>query len=481
MISGCTQELEKDSITMSKTKFVWRGGKWVTGAAAWLLAACPLLGQQPDEFPRTTPPLDQAAVVQAPVLERAVLATGVEDERLRSFDQLMLTIIREEEVPGAALAVVRDGKLVYARGFGMRDVENHLPVMPTSLFRIASLSKPITAVAVMQLVEREAISLDDRVFEILAVEAHRENEEGQLDDRLEQITIRQLLHHTAGWDRDASFDPMFQSVRIADSLGLPPPARTEPIIRFMKGHPLDFEPGERYAYSNFGYCLVGRIIEAKTDLSYEQYVRQHIFSPLGLAHPRLGQTRTTNSFEVKYYDSSESEGESVFAEDLGKAVPHPYGAWCLEAMDAHGGWIASAVDLVRFSSAVHAGDSGGVLSDASIAQLFQRPQGAAGQNGDGTPRDTYYGLGWQVRPVGESGDINCWHTGSLPGTWTLLVHRHDGLHWALLLNTRKDRKRKDNLMTRLDRQLHEAADAVAQWPDEDQFPLYRPPAGEAPK
>jgi CubicO group peptidase (beta-lactamase class C family) len=196
----------------------------------------------------------------------------------------------------------------------------------------------------------------------------------------------------------------------------------------------------------------------------------------------LGATRTTGSFEVKYYDPANDQGESVFADNLGAEVPQPYGAWCLEAMDSHGGWLASAVDLVRFSAAVHAGDAGGILRDTSVARLFERPEGAAGYLDDGTPRDNYYGLGWQVRPVGQNGTFNSWHTGSLPGTWTLLVHRHDDCHWALLLNTRQDRSQKDNLMSRLDRQLHAAADAVADWPEEDLFPLYLShPPGRIPR
>jgi N-acyl-D-amino-acid deacylase len=443
-------------------------------ATIWLSPPTAAMGEEP-EASETTANLVEAEepaadTVPSP-LPRSVLTTGDTSEEFRPLDELMLRVIRDEDVPGAALAVARQGKLMYARGFGERDREEKLPVLPTSLFRIASLSKPITAVAILQLAEKEELDLDDRVFDILAVEAFRENGDDELDPRLEHITVRHLLNHTSGWDRDQSYDPMFRSVQIAESLGIPPPAQAEHVIQYMRGKPLDFDPGARYAYSNLGYSLLGRIVEQKSGLPYDDYVKQHIFEPVGISMPRIGDTRKTASFEVKYYHSSDEEGNSVYADNLGAKVPHPYGAWCLEAMDAHGGWIASAIDLVRFSVAVHAGTDGGLISDESLARMVERPEGRPGHDEEGKEREVYYGLGWQVRPRGAPGSFNSWHTGSLPGTWTLLVHRHDDMHWALLLNTRKDRGNND-LMSRLDRQLHEAVDAVAGWPEDDLFPRY---------
>jgi N-acyl-D-amino-acid deacylase len=429
------------------------------------------IGEEPETPATSTEAVELDANPVIPPLPRSVLTTGETSEEFQPLDELMLRVIREEAVPGAALAVTRQGKLMYARGFGERDQKEKLPVLPTSLFRIASLSKPITAVAILQLVEKGELALDDRVFDILAVEAFRENENDEPDPRLEQVTVRHLLNHTAGWDREQSYDPMFRSVRIAESLGIPPPAQAEHVIQYMRGKPLDFDPGTRYAYSNLGYSLLGRIVERKSGLAYDDYVKRHIFEPLGISMPRIGNTRQRASFEVKYYHSSDEQGNSVYADNLGAKVPHPYGAWCLEAMDAHGGWIASAIDLVRFSVAVHAGSDGGVIGDESLALMVQRPNGLAGHDEEGKALDVYYGLGWQVRPKGDPGSYNTWHTGSLPGTWTLLVHRHDDMHWALLLNTRKDRGEND-LMRRLDRQMHEAVDAVAGWPEDDLFPRY---------
>lgn len=390
----------------------------------------------------------------------ALLVTGPADARYLPFDRLMARFMRANRVPGASLAVARDGKVVYARGYGFADVQRSVPVQPASLFRIASLSKPLTAIAILQLVDQGHLALEDRVFKILSDAAPPGDAAETVDPRLGDITVQQLLAHTGGWDRDQSFDPMFQSVRIAASLGQPPPASAQLVIRFMMGQRLDFDPGQRYAYSNYGYCLLGRIVEQRSGLAYEQYVRERIFAPLGCSLPRIGRTRTRSSWEVRYYDEQGQQGPSVFADNVGQSVAQPYGAWYLEAMDAHGGWIASAPDLVRVSAAVHQGVAGGLISDRSRDAMFARPAGLAGYEEDGAPRSAYYGLGWMVRPAGPAGGFNSWHTGSLPGTSTLLVHRHDDWHWAVLFNTRggPDGQRLSALIDPL---LHQAADEVA--------------------
>ena len=118
---------------------------------------------------------------------------------MESYDQSIRDLMRKYAIPGGAVAVVRDGKLFYARGFGYADVENKTPVQPDALFRIASVSKPITSAAIMKLVEEGKLTLDDRVAPFIA---HLTPAPGAtVDPRWEQITIRHLLNHTGGWDR----------------------------------------------------------------------------------------------------------------------------------------------------------------------------------------------------------------------------------------------------------------------------------------
>jgi N-acyl-D-amino-acid deacylase len=258
---------------------------------------------------------------------------------------------------------------------------------------------------------------------------------------------------------------MFRSPAIVKELQIAPPARPEDIIRYMLRRPLDFDPGARDAYSNFGYCLLGRVIEKISGQSYEDYVRKEVLAPLGIQRMRLGATLLEKRVrgEVKYHVPDEATARAVMGPQLGKPVPLPYGAWCLESMDAHGGWIASAPDLVRFISAFDDPRHCKILNAKSIGILFARPPGAAGQEENGKPRAAYCACGWMVRPIGNTGRANIWHGGLLDGTSTLLVRRHDGLAWAVLFNSRTSAKKKEPAGA-IDPLLHEAADAVTIWP-----------------
>jgi len=141
-------------------------------------------------------------------------------------------------------------------------------------------------------------------------------------------------------------------------------------------------------------------------------------------------------------------------------------------MDAHGGWIASAVDLARFAAALYGPEYCPLLKPETIHTMHAPPEPPVWRNPDGSLKDHYYyGCGWLVRPVGTEGKANYWHTGSLPGTYTLLVRRWDGLSWAVLFNQRSD---DDNLPdNEIDPALHRAANAVTEWPKLDLFPQYQ--------
>jgi N-acyl-D-amino-acid deacylase len=397
-------------------------------------------------------------------------AAEVTDPRLDGCHKVLAEFFARHEIPGASVAITNQGRLAYAAGFGVADPQRQERVTPTSLFRIASVSKPITAVAILQLVERGRLSLDDRVFDRLKVEPCLTGGSA-FDERQHRITIRHLLQHRGGWDREQSLDPMFQSVRFAELLNVPPPAEPDHIIRVMLGRKLDFNPGQRYAYSNFGYCLLGRVIEAVTGIRYEQYVQDQVLAPLGIRAMRVGKTRLEgrcDPSEVRYEDPG--QGPSVFARDRGQAVPRPYGAFYLEAMDAHGGWLASAVDLARFAAAFDDPDRCPILGRTSIDQMYARPPGASGDESDGDSPPVYYSLGWQNRVLEDGNRINHWHNGSLPGTLAILIRRHDGRNLVALLNTRSS-PRTESLMLELDRVLHQAANAVESWPEIDLFPV----------
>jgi N-acyl-D-amino-acid deacylase len=402
-----------------------------------------------------------------------------------AFDREVEPFMQVREVPGGALAVVKDRRLVYARGYGWADREKRLSVQPDSLFRIASISKPITAVAVLKLAEQKKLTLDARVFQLLALDAHLLNG-SKLDERWRRITLRQLLHHTGGWDRDKhGGDPMFIAKEwLAKKYPEAPAGSSWPVIRHQLAQPLDFDPGTRYAYSNFGYCLLGRVIEKVTGQPYETFVQRAVLAPAGIRRMRLGRSRENARAdgEVRYYIQQEKEGNPGpnASAPTKKRSPWPYDTFNLEAMDSHGGWIASAADLARFAAALDDPQHSPLLKLETFSTMYAPPPPPVWRKADGSLEDAHYACGWLVRPVGKAGKANFWHAGDMPGTSTLLVRRHDGLSWAVLFNQRSEDRRLSDAA--IDPALHRAADAVNSWPDVDLFDRQssRVPGGSPP-
>lgn len=402
--------------------------------------------------------------------------TGLPDPSLASFDALMTDFVQDRRVPGGSLAVAKNGRLIYARGFGWADAAKKEAVRPDSRFRIASVSKPITAAAILKLAQDGKLNLEAPAWNSLPILA-RPAQNKIKDQRILAFTIQQLLNHTAGFDRNISFDPMFRPRKIAQSLGLDSRPSPSEVLRYVLERPLDFAPGSRYAYSNVGYNALGRIIEQASGESYQSYCQKHILKPLGITGMQLGRTLSEHraSGEVSY-TSHGREAPSVFGPNTEtRSVPLPYGAWDLEAMDAHGGWIASAPELVRFGDSLLRSEHS-PLSQESLARLRQAPPGPAGHDKNGDRRVVYYGCGWSVRHVPGKG-INYWHNGLLDGTASLLVVRHEGLTWAVLFNSRSGSgKKRRNLGAAIDSLVHRAAAEVSEWPkNKDLFPLYLPP------
>ncbi|HWR49553.1 MAG TPA: serine hydrolase domain-containing protein [Bryobacteraceae bacterium] len=339
---------------------------------------------------------------------------------LNPFDKLMSELMHKYEIPAAAFAISKNDELIHTNGYG---------APPGALFRIASVSKPITAVAVMQLVEQGKINLDARAFELLKL--------GEpADRRTGSITVRDLLQHTGGWDRNVSFDPMFR----------PEATSTGAIIRFMLTQQLDFDPGRNHAYSNFGYCVLGRIIEQATGLRYEEYVKRHVLKPLGIERMRIGaRTKAEHAPDEVEYD-----GPTAY-----RLRP--------DVMDAHGGWIASAPDLVKFANGLPR-----LLKPETIRIMTARPSVDLWKNTRG-----WYALGWQVVPRG--GGVNLAHGGAMSGTSALLVRDYDGHTWAVLFNHMPPVT--SPFMNELDRGVWEALNAFsssANPPARDRSPEAQP-------
>lgn len=396
--------------------------------------------------------------------------TGQAVPGMESFDQSISALMRKHAIPGGAVAVLRDGKLVYARGFGYADVESKTPVQPDALFRIASVSKPITAAAIMKLVEEGRLDLDDRVAPFIAHLAPAPG--ASVDPRWERITIRNLLNHAGGWDRgrpNGGFDPIDRPGIAAAAVNAPAPASSETLIRYMKGMPLDFDPGEKFAYSNFGYIILGRVIERASGVPYAEYVRTRVLQPVGANRTQQGRSRMRDALadEVKYYMPWESGlgmtalVPSVFPGE--GAVPFNYGGFHLEAGDASGAWVSSTVDLLRFLAGV---DGRANRPDILGADLVAEMTGSgATVCASGA---CYYGAGWFVRPT--QGDASWWHGGTLPGTTAMLVRTYHNFSLVGLLNARS---LTANLEAELDAALWNGLAGVTSFPAHDLFWTFR--------
>ncbi len=235
----------------------------------------------------------------------------------------------------------------------------------------------------------------------------------------------------------------------------------------MKGMPLDFDPGEKFAYSNFGYIVLGRVIERVSGVPYREYVRSRVLVPVGAGRTQQGRSRLGDALadEVRYYSPSPGSeapvAPSVFPGE--GVVPLVYGGFHLEAGDASGGWVSSTVDLLRLAGGVdgraHRPD---ILGPGIIAEMTGGgPAVCAGGA-------CYWGLGWLVRPT--QGDATWTHGGSLPGTTSMLVRSYHNFSWVGLFNARS---LSPNSEAELNAALWSALAGVTSLPTHDLFSTFR--------
>lgn len=390
--------------------------------------------------------------------------SGRTGQSLEPLNELMRKILRDNNLPGGTLAVAHHGRIIFERGFGYSDVDAKAPMPAAINMRIASLSKPITAVAILILVQEGQLQLDAPLLPLLAAHPTQRFDTqaaAKIDPAWGLVTVRHLLEHSGGFDRDKSEDTMFQLVKITQARKLKRLARIPDVIRYQLQQPLDFQPGAKYAYSNIGYCLLGRVVESVSGQDYAAFVNERILKPAGMKQTRLGKTRLKDRApdETRYYTQKITKQPAVWdlVDESVKGdfemVSTPYGAWDLEVMDSHGGWTSTAADLVRLISALEAPQSP-LLKPATFQQMLQRPSYAA----DATDA-AWYGLGWNVRAVNRKEGRNVWHTGSLAGTSTLMVRRSDGYSWAVLFNVDKS-KNGQRCADLIDGEIHRAVDSA---------------------
>lgn len=361
--------------------------------------------------------------------------------------------LQKWELNGVSIAVIKDEKLVYAHGFGVADFKGQ-PVQPGNIFRVVSVSKLITAVAIMHLVEEGQLSLSDKVFGPEAI-LDNENFKKVRDKKLYNITVRDLLAHSGGWSQRYG-DPAFNSLQIARTVGDKPPATMETYEKYVASRRLSFPPGTQYSYSNMGYMFLGEIISTVTGRNYEDYVRNEILIPNGITDMHLGHSNLDRKYpnEVDYFEQTGSRQVMDF-EGKGVEVPKSDGGNPIQLLGAAGGWVCSSVELARLMVLVDGHkEIQDILSQESIEEMTDNTY-AKGP------------LGWLLTT-----DYGNWvRTGSMAGSVAMLKRQNNGLSWVFLSNTSSWKGPK--FTSEINRLMQRISSRVKQnWPNQDLFNYY---------
>ena len=310
---------------------------------------------------------------------------------------------QQYRVPALSVAISTGGRFVYDRAGGMADPQHMVQAQQDTLFRIADLSKPITAVTIFSLIENGKLHLDDKIFGsagILGTNFGSPPYRPYVTD----ITLDHLLTHTAGgWGADDN-DPMLHNNGWNAA---------KLIAATIKDVSLMSQPGTQWTYSNFGYCILGRVIEQVTGQPYEGYVQTNILGPCGITGMQIARNE----------ERQRGLSEAVYSGQYSEA---PYKI-NVSRMDSTAGWIGSSTQLVQFLDHVAGAPNIPALLKPETVRAMTTPAPAYPA---GSAR---YARGWMVSDEGAG---SWWHSGSLPGSTSLMIRSAAGSCSAVICNTR---------------------------------------------
>lgn len=371
--------------------------------------------------------------------------TGKAVPRLKQLDHLMLEILRDRYIPGGSLAIARGGRLVFARGYGWADVENKKPVRPSARFNIASCTKPITAAAILKLVDQGKLRLDDKVFTVL--DDLKPPAGAKVDPRLREITVRQLLHHASGLGRGHGA-PLKE---IARRMNVELPITVAQLTAFNMGRPLLFAPGTEAKYSNLGFLMLRLVVERAAGQDYETFTAERVLKPMGIPDAHLDLMDGYRPREVNRYPA-------------GKRHDGGHGE-----LKGGGNWVISPTDAMRFPTSLDGSRGERVLSPQAYRQML-----APLASSPTKPDRRHNGLGWdavQRMPAGILYSKN----GAVAGIATYMQHLPNGVNWAVFFNGNFDKNGDDEAAPRKISGKHpyailrKAIEKIDKWPAHDLF------------
>jgi len=370
------------------------------------------------------------------------------DKIMPQVERGVKSFMKRWEIRGASVAIAKEGKLIYARGFGYANAEEMIETEPYHRFRIASISKLITAVAIMTLCEDGLLSVNDKVFGNTGI-LNDSIYANPKDKRAYSITVGHLLGHRGGWSTRYG-DQMFLTEIIARNTGKELPLETKDYVRFALDKNLHFTPGTGSSYSNLGYAILGLVVEKVSGMTYEEYCLERIFKPLGIYDISIGgnlqEDRQVN--EVKYYEQSDAIPKvSIYG--TGEIVPSSYGGNDIVSLGGAGAWIATPTDLMRLLLGIDDFDyNPDILKHASIDLMTNQKNG-------------YAPLGWKASL--SSGVW--WRTGSFPGTTAMMKRLPNGIAWVVLLNT--SGWNGPELTNDINNMMNRIVSQTKEWPEND--------------
>ena len=303
---------------------------------------------------------------RTPLLALVLLLTATVAVRADKVDDYVKTEMQKQHIPGLSLAVIRDGKIIKAEGYGLANVELNVPARAETVYKIGSVSKQFIATGIMLLIQENRISLDDKISKFLE----------RTPDTWKEITVRHLLTHTSGIIREA---PGFDPLKIQNDAD---------VIKTAYPLPLRFTPGEKFEYCNVGYFTLAEIIRKVTGKPWGDYLNERLFMPLG-----MNATRTTTNTDIV-----QNRANGYFWRD-GKLE----NASIYFALRPSGAFLSSILDLAKWDAALY---TDRILKQSTLSQMWTPVKL---NNGTTHP----YGFGWELNTVGGHKLVN--HGGSLPG------------------------------------------------------------------
>lgn len=384
-------------------------------------------------------------------------------EQTRRFDVAIERFMRYWGIKGGSFALMRNDSLIYAKGYGYANIEDSVKCEVKHIFRIASVSKLITAVAVMRLCENGSLSPDTKVF----------GADGILNDstflncrdkKISKVTVEHLLRHLGGFANPHG-DAAFNRDLVARFLDKELPLSMDDMVEYATRIRLRARPGEWFDYSNLGYIVLSKVIEKASGMSYEEYVKDSVLAPIGCHDIHLAENYSTSlrENEVSYYEVKEAEPVPSY-DGCDTLVMKSLGGNDVRGLYGAGGWVASPVELVKLVAAIneHPGKAS-FLSRESID--FMTP------------------LGKYERPAGWSSITSReWQrSGSMSGTSALVkVHkvkvksaaadnRYDHYCWVFISNSSS--WNGPQLSRQMNRSITRAMERVKEWPRVDLFEL----------